>query len=374
MSEEIDKHVLRRFEICQKLGKGAYGVVWKAIEKRTRQVLALKKCFDAFRNATDAQRTFREIMYLQALAGHDNLIRLQHVVKAENGRDIYLTFDHMETDLHAVIRANILEEIHKKYIIYQLVKALKFMHSADLLHRDIKPSNLLLNSDCHVKLCDFGLCRNIAETAGPQPHLTDYVATRWYRAPEILLGSPRYTKGVDMWAVGCILGEMLSGRPTFPGTSTMNQLEKIMESTGRPSPEDVQSIKSPFAGTMLESIPPTRQISLNEVFSSASAQALDLMSQCLQFNPDKRVRAADALKHPYVAEFHNPDDEPDYPHGAIQITIDKGVVDDNTKLSAADYREMLYKDINNRRKEARRAEQARQSSGRATAPVNEKTA
>ena len=129
-----------------------------------------------------------------------------------------------ETDLHAVIRANILEEIHKKYIIYQLVKALKFMHSADLLHRDIKPSNLLLNSDCHVKLCDFGLCRNIAETAGPQPHLTDYVATRWYRAPEILLGSPRYTKGVDMWAVGCILGEMLSGRPTFPGTSTMNQV------------------------------------------------------------------------------------------------------------------------------------------------------
>lgn len=98
------------------------------------------------------------------------------------------------------------------------------MHSADLLHRDIKPSNLLLNSDCHVKLCDFGLCRNIAETAGPQPHLTDYVATRWYRAPEILLGSPRYTKGVDMWAVGCILGEMLSGRPTFPGTSTMNQV------------------------------------------------------------------------------------------------------------------------------------------------------
>ncbi|CAN0468248.1 unnamed protein product, partial [Scytosiphon promiscuus] len=152
------------------------------------------------------------------------------------------------------------------------------------------------------------------------------------------------------------------------------QLEKILESTGKPSPEDVESMKSPFAGTMLESIPPTRQVSLSEAFSGASAQALDLMLQCLQFNPDKRVRAADALKHPYVAEFHNPDDEPDYPHGAIQITIDKSVVDDNTKLSAADYREMLYKDINNRRKEARRVEQARQSSGRATAPVNENTA
>ena len=140
----------------------------------------------------------------------------------------------MESDLHAVIRANILEEIHKQYIIYQILKSLKFMHSAELIHRDIKPSNLLLNSDCHAKLCDFGLCRSVSETAGPNPVLTDYVATRWYRAPEILLGSTRYTKAVDIWAVGCILGEQISGRPIFPGTSTMNQLEKIVELVGYP--------------------------------------------------------------------------------------------------------------------------------------------
>ncbi|KAH8072484.1 MAP kinase [Aureococcus anophagefferens] len=140
--EDIEKHVKRRFEICQRLGKGAYGIVWKAVEKRSHNVVALKKCFDAFRNSTDAQRTFREIMYLQKLSGHENIIRLQHIIKAENDRDIYLTFDHMETDLHAVIRAAILEDIHKKYIIYQLLKALKYMHSGDLLHRDIKPSNL----------------------------------------------------------------------------------------------------------------------------------------------------------------------------------------------------------------------------------------
>jgi len=97
MSEDIERHVVRKFEICQRLGKGAYGIVWKAVDKRTRNVIALKKCFDAFRNATDAQRTFREIMYLQSLSGHENIIRLQHVIKAENDRDIYLTFDHMET-------------------------------------------------------------------------------------------------------------------------------------------------------------------------------------------------------------------------------------------------------------------------------------
>ncbi|CAM9762716.1 unnamed protein product [Chrysoparadoxa australica] len=368
MSEEVDRHVLRRFEICQKLGKGAYGIVWKAVEKRSRGVVALKKCFDAFRNATDAQRTFREVMYLQALSGHDNLIRLQHVIKAENGRDIYLTFDHMETDLHAVIRAKILEGIHKKYITYQLIKALKFMHSAELLHRDIKPSNLLLNSDCHVKLCDFGLCRSVAAAAGPQPHLTDYVATRWYRAPEILLGSSRYTKGVDMWAVGCIVAEMISGRPLFPGTSTMNQLEKILETTGKPSPEDLAAIQSAFAATMLESMPPVKQVTLADMLPNTEAQALDLMMQCLVFNPDKRISALDALKHPYVAEFHTPEEEPDYPHGPIRILIDSNVIDDNTKLSATDYRDMLYKDITARRREARKVEQAKQGSRRAVAP------
>ena len=129
------------------------------------------------------------------------------------------------------------------------------MHSAELVHRDIKPANLLLDSNCLVKVCDFGLCRSVGQVQATSSVLTDYVATRWYRAPEILLGSTCYTKAVDIWSVGCILGEMLLGKPIFPGSSTMNQLDKIMEITGLPTQEDIASIKSPFAATMLDSLP-----------------------------------------------------------------------------------------------------------------------
>ncbi|GFH31910.1 mitogen-activated protein kinase [Haematococcus lacustris] len=230
--EEIDKHILKKYEIQAKLGKGAYGVVWKAVDRKTRETVALKKIFDAFQNATDAQRTFREVMFLQELNQHENIIRLVNVLKAENDKDLYLIFEYMETDLHAVIRAQILEDVHKQYIMYQLFKALLYMHTGELLHRDIKPSNLLLNSDCQVKLADFGLARSVSQLnadGNNNPILTDYVATRWYRAPEILLGSTKYTYGVDMWSSGCILGELLLGKPIFPGTSTMNQLDRILE-------------------------------------------------------------------------------------------------------------------------------------------------
>jgi mitogen-activated protein kinase 15 len=114
MSDEVDRHVQRKYDIIQKLGKGAYGIVWRAQEKRTKEVVALKKIFDAFQNATDAQRTFREIMFLQEMADHEHIIKLTNVLKADNDRDIYLVFEYMETDLHAAIRANILQDIHKQ--------------------------------------------------------------------------------------------------------------------------------------------------------------------------------------------------------------------------------------------------------------------
>ena len=389
MTEEIDSHVLKKYDIQQKLGKGAYGIVWKSVERKTGRVVALKKIFDAFQNATDAQRTFREIMFLQEISSHGNIIRLLNVLRADHDRDIYLVFEYMETDLHAAIRANILLDVHKRYILYQLLKALKFLHTAQLLHRDLKPSNLLLSSDCYVKLADFGLARSVAQLnemnerkkkmeaeqggasfsaggfQGSSAILTDYVATRWYRAPEILLGSTRYTYGVDMWSAGCILAELLIGRPLFPGTSTMNQLQRVLHLTGMPAEEDVAAIESPFASTMLESLRarggqgtagppgsadgPAEAGTLREAFAGrCSPEAVDLLERCLEFNPDKRITAEEALGHPYVAQFHNEADE------SASTKVVKISIDDNTKLSISEYRDRLYSEIIKRKKELRK--------------------
>lgn len=176
MSAEVEQAVLDRYTLEERIGKGAYGVVYQATDKTSGEVIALKQCFEAFRNATDAQRTFREVSYLTQLIGkHENIVQLKHVIMGGNGRELYLVFDMMEADLYQTNKASILLDVHKQFIIYQVLKAIKFIHSAGLLHRDIKPSNILLNSDCKVKLCDFGLCRSIAEAneSGRHRRLTD---------------------------------------------------------------------------------------------------------------------------------------------------------------------------------------------------------
>jgi len=288
-------------------------------------------------------------MLLQELNNHENIIRLLNVIKAENDKDIYLIFEYMETDLHTVIRANILEDVHKEFIIYQTLKALKYIHSAGIIHRDLKPSNILINSDVNIKICDFGLARSLLlGKEGSLPVLTDYVATRWYRAPEILLGSTKYSKAADVWSVGCILAELLLGKAVFPGTYTLNQLNKVLEITGKPSKEDISALQSDLANTMLETIPSIKTKNLKNMFKNASNNALDLLTKMLQFNPNKRITIDEALEHPFVEAFHQKEKE------SVCDKIIKIPMDDNTKYTVKEYRQRLYDDILKRKKEIRK--------------------
>lgn len=349
ISEEIEAHIYKKFEILQKLGKGAYGIVWKAQDKKTKKFVALKKVFEAFHNATDAQRTFREVMILQELSGHENLVKLLNVIRAENNKDLYLVFDFMETDLHAVVKAGILKKVHKQYIIYQLLKGLKYIHSGEIIHRDLKPSNILINSECHIKIADFGLARSImSKDEETEPVMTEYVATRWYRAPEIVLGSNKYSKAVDMWSVGCILAELINGKALFPGVSTMNQIELILEVLGKPTVQDLNSIESENALSIVQSISVKNKKSFSAFFKDTAPETLDFLQKCLEFNPEKRFDIEEALGHPFVVQFRDKKDEPILTEPVI-ISID-----DNRKLSIKDYREALYNDIINKKKEERK--------------------
>ncbi|CAH8584072.1 unnamed protein product [Schistosoma intercalatum] len=356
MNAEIEPHILKMFEIKKRIGKGAYGIVWKALNKKTKEIIALKKIFDAFRNQTDAQRTFREIAFLQNFGNHPNIVRLYNVIRASSDKDIYLVFEFMETDLHNVIKkGNILNDVHKQYIMYQLLKATAYLHSGEVIHRDQKPSNVLLDSDCLVKLCDFGLARSLKgrnmkydngngkiNCKTLLPALTEYVATRWYRAPEILLACHDYTKGVDIWSLGCILGEMLIGTPLFPGTSTLDQIGRIMAGLPKLSREDMESIRSPYSISILEKTHIKRR-PLDQILKNANKTVMDLLNQMINFNPHKRIDALTALKHPYVRKFFNPEEIMSKTHNVVPP------LDDNIQLTVTEYRNRLYQIINSKK-------------------------
>lgn len=234
----------------------------------------------------------------------------------------------METDMHRVIRTQDLSDDHCQYFIYQTLRALKAMHSANVLHRDLKPSNLLLNANCDLKVCDFGLARSAASSEDNSGFMTEYVATRWYRAPEIMLTFKEYTKAIDVWSVGCILAEMLNGKPLFPGKdctyqfahrqtslvltqhSDHHQLTLILDVLGTPTMEDYYGIKSRRAREYIRSLPFKKKIPMKTMFPKTSDLALDLLEKLLSFNPVKRITVEEALRHPYLEPYHDPDDEP----------------------------------------------------------------
>ncbi|KAF4392912.1 hypothetical protein G4B88_011907 [Cannabis sativa] len=319
------------FEVSKKyvppirpVGRGAYGIVCAATNAETNEEVAIKKIGNAFDNRIDAKRTLREIKLLRHM-DHENVVSVKDIIRPpqrENFNDVYIVYELMDTDLHQIIRSHqSLTDDHCRYFLYQLLRGLKYVHSASVLHRDLKPSNLLLNSNCDLKIGDFGLARTTSET----DFMTEYVVTRWYRAPELLLNCSEYTAAIDIWSVGCILGEIVTRQPLFPGKDYVHQLRLITEMIfGKPvkhfcyseqligSPDDTSLgfLRSDNARRYVRQLPqyPKQQFSLK--FPNMSAGAVDLLEKMLIFDPNRRITVDEALCHPYLAPLHDINEEP----------------------------------------------------------------
>jgi serine/threonine protein kinase len=178
-----------------------------------------------------------------------------------------------------------------------------------VLHRDLKPSNLLLNSNCDLKVCDFGLARGV-EPDEDNMELTEYVVTRWYRAPEIMLSTKEYTKAIDIWSTGCIFAELLGRKPLFPGDDYIHQLQIICDKLGTPQEEELHFVTSEKARRFMKNQPVRPGVPFDKLFPAARPEAIDLLKKMLVFDPSKRISVEDALAHPYLDSLHNVEDEP----------------------------------------------------------------
>eukprot|EP00730_Choanoeca_flexa_P006830 TRINITY_DN12228_c1_g8_i7.p1 TRINITY_DN12228_c1_g8~~TRINITY_DN12228_c1_g8_i7.p1 ORF type:complete len:374 (+),score=63.13 TRINITY_DN12228_c1_g8_i7:151-1272(+) len=310
-------HIGPRYTDPQFIGEGAYGMVVNAHDTSSGERVAIKKV-SPLTHPTFCQRTLREIKILAKLK-HENIILLRDafvVNELADMNELYLVLDLMETDLHRLLkslksRGDHLSPTHTCFFMYQLLLAIKYIHSANVLHRDLKPANLLINlSNCDLKVCDFGLARVVDDHVDHGGILTEYVATRWYRAPEVMVSAKRYTRALDMWSVGCIMAEMLGNRPLFPGKNYVDQLNRILEITGSPSSEDLAAIPNEKSRRYVQSLPHRHATPYAELYPGAAPEAVDLLEKLLTFNPSKRSTADAALALPYFEEYHDPMDEP----------------------------------------------------------------
>ncbi|ERN12388.1 mitogen-activated protein kinase 15 [Amborella trichopoda] len=333
-----------RYKIEEVIGKGSYGVVCSALDTHTGEKVAIKKINDIFEHVSDATRILREIKLLRLLR-HPDIVEIKHILLPPSRRefkDIYVVFELMESDLHQVIKANDdLTPEHYQFFLYQLLRGLKFIHSANVFHRDLKPKNILANSDCKLKICDFGLARFAFNDTPTAIFWTDYVATRWYRAPE-LCGSffSKYTPAIDIWSIGCIFAEILTGKPLFPGKNVVHQLDIMTDLLGTPSAEAIARVRNEKARRYLGSMRKKKPVPFTQKFPNVDPFALRLLERMLAFEPKDRPTAEKALADPYFRGLARVDRE----HSTQPLTKMEFEFE-RRRLTKEDIRELIYREI-----------------------------
>ncbi|XP_070764139.1 mitogen-activated protein kinase 12 [Enoplosus armatus] len=326
--QEVNKtswEVPERYRDLKQVGTGAYGTVCSAGDSRTGTKVAIKKLYRPFQSELFAKRAYRELRLLKHMK-HENVIGLLDVFTADlyvdRFHDFYLVMPFMGTDLGKLMKLQKLSQEKIQYLVYQMLKGLKYIHSAGIIHRDLKPGNLAINQDCELKILDFGLARQA------DSEMTGYVVTRWYRAPEVILSWMHYTQTVDIWSVGCIMAEMLQEKPLFKGSDHLDQLTEIMKVTGTPTQDFISKLESEDAKSYIKSLPKVEKKDLQKVFSTTNPQAVSVLERMLLLDPESRVTAAEALTLPYFAEFREPGEETEaqpYDHSLdnTDLTLDQ---------------------------------------------------
>uniref|UniRef100_A0A5B7A744 mitogen-activated protein kinase n=1 Tax=Davidia involucrata TaxID=16924 RepID=A0A5B7A744_DAVIN len=332
-----------RYRIEEVIGKGSYGVVCSAYDTHLGEKVAIKKINDIFEHVSDATRILREIKLLRLLR-HPDIVEIKHILLPPSRRefkDIYVVFELMESDLHQVIKANDdLTPEHYQFFLYQLLRGLKYIHTANVFHRDLKPKNILANADCKLKICDFGLARVAFNDTPTAIFWTDYVATRWYRAPE-LCGSffSKYTPAIDIWSIGCIFAELLTGKPLFPGKNVVHQLDLMTDLLGTPSPEAIARIRNEKARRYLSSMRKKKPIPFSHKFPNADPLALRLLERMLAFEPKDRPSAEEALADPYFKNLAKVEREPSaQPVTKMEFEFER------RRITKEDVRELIYRE------------------------------
>ncbi|GFR25247.1 mitogen-activated protein kinase 14 [Trichonephila clavata] len=337
MKIELNKtlwEVPERYQNLAPVGSGAYGQVCSAYDSLRNFKVAIKKLARPFQSDIHAKRTYRELRLLKHM-NHENVIGLLDVftpsTTLDDFQDVYLVTHLMGADLNNIIKTQRLSNDHVQFLVYQILRGLKYIHSAGIIHRDLKPSNIAVNEDCELKILDFGLARHA------EVEMTGYVATRWYRAPEIMLNWMHYNQTVDIWSVGCIMAELLTSKTLFPGTDHIDQLTRIMFLCGKPDEEFLDKINSEEARNYIRSLPAITKKNFKDVFSGAHPDAINLLEKMLELDADKRPTATEALAHPYLAQYADPTDEP------IAEPYDESFED--KELQVAEWRRLVYEEL-----------------------------